>query len=482
MKHTHDHSHQHKQTVLDTLYPHCPPSTINLPLNLFLQHNVLSHADFAQLISEISHLVGDLHSLVSNVFYFSRIILHTPPSPSPPPSSPPPSLSLSLSTSSDPKNDYANTLASLILSRLRSHASSRITTNLNPSSQGTSRSYTSVDLLARGFGYIKQAQHCSTSNIYSNSNSNSNSNTKTSSNSNSNSSSRKTTSNTQTFTWGALKDTSGNTVQYNSHNAGAEHLAKESGGWEWLGGRLGGEGIRQVFRQGSLVFERILNDNGSNSNCYYQLAGPPLNSYTPRPSEGEGEADDRYELLPRHRIFYSTTYVKKVGFPPNHWIHGFTEGEEEEEEGGGRVWRGGESSVGDDGGDFLAIVFGKHFQLKPNTSQRKRKRKRKQFKPPNEVTRLKRHILNISELYNALDVHRLFDHFCPLAAAAKAIPPPSLKNLVKLFTPTHEVDNFVQTTLQRIIPVSLLGTEENLNTFIKGVSSFITKRRQEAMR
>ena len=134
-----------------------------------------------------------------------------------------------------------------------------------------------------------------------------------------------------------MGEVTNNRIVYNHHNAGAEYLVRDGGGWERVGMRIGESGVRRLLDGPRFWAEdmpthedirirkfgypwrgtagaRIFVPIGTSNNNYYQLSGEPLNSYdyglnNNRVMVRKTRHYGPEGLLPRWRLFYSSMYV-----------------------------------------------------------------------------------------------------------------------------------------------------------------------------
>lgn len=253
-------------------------------------------------------------------------------------------------------------------------------------------------------------------------------------------------------------------------------FVKNNGSIKLLHSLVGDDLMREM-----LLFCYVLVPVGdSQRHNYYQICGPPLhgNSYSSfdednlsdSSSSGIGnekqalEKESRKDLvsvnepLPRYRIFYADSFVKKIGLPPSHLLN--------------------RSDVLD-----VQLLDSLVHLRKPDMKNKKALR-RKRWK------RLKESGIHIcKELrrrHSKCDYARMLERHCPLPASFKNSGESdshehTLSDLIALDSPSIHAANFVVEALKTAFPNDFWGSQSNFKVFSEAMRKFVLMRRNERM-
>ena len=203
---------------------------------------------------------------------------------------------------------------------------------------------------------------------------------------------------------------------------------------------------------------------------------------------GKKKTEERHwnphDVIPRHRIFYSNSYVKKVGFPPNHILN-----QQETQD----------SSLCNN--KIEEKLLSNIFSLSTPSSYIREKKKRKRSLKRIQKLGLKicKQIIN---RHKRCDYARLLHHHCPLpddnhkyntlqksgstdmalcevTADCQEHQKRALVFYSGCYLRTEQVSSFVKAVFSFIFPIQFWGSSHNFNSALETISVFISMRRHE---
>ena len=179
-------------------------------------------------------------------------------------------------------------------------------------------------------------------------------------------------------------------------------------------------------------------------------------------------------VLPRFKIFYSNSFVKKCGLPKTHICNKLQPASQE------NAAHLAHFMVNREHGDD---DFGVGASTNDKSADKKRSARRKR--------KVEQHLVRICEVilkrHKKFDYTRTLERSCPLPKAikksksGKAGKDVPLEELVQFNSDHAQVKDFVKATLSSILPAELFGTEANAKIIIDNALRFCCIRRQEQM-
>lgn len=174
--------------------------------------------------------------------------------------------------------------------------------------------------------------------------------------------------------------------------------------------------------------------------------------------------------IPRHLIFYSESFVQKVGLPPSHILNLNDDGKEH--------------------GGVLERLLDSMVRLRaPSDNATGTKKKKRSTKRHKRWKRLRgsgiRMCREIRRRHSQCDYARLLEHHCPLPSKRKRQDghndSPTLPELSESHASGDQAASFVTACLSQAFPNSFWGSRHNFDTMSSTVSKFMNLRRREQL-
>eukprot|EP00980_Cylindrotheca_fusiformis_P009920 scaffold2195_cov132-Cylindrotheca_fusiformis.AAC.4 len=245
------------------------------------------------------------------------------------------------------------------------------------------------------------------------------------------------------------------------------NICKSSITFQLLHEYVGDEILRMILLHTMLFVPLNQKDEAICLN-YILVCGPPLfvgdepkgrpidTSHHPRKRQRQGRCETSRARLPngtvsRYALFYSDSYIPKVGLPKSHPLSKPVKSDE---------------LLG-----LMTDLF--------NEKGKKRKKRWKRLR----VSGIE--ICNgILKGHCKCDYARLLNRYCPLPdflSYSTRGTSVSLPTLVHSFTPSQAVASFVVSALKKVVPPAFWGSDGNFKRVIELVGTFVSLRRQERL-
>lgn len=199
------------------------------------------------------------------------------------------------------------------------------------------------------------------------------------------------------------------------------------------------------------LFVPIPNNNRGN---YFLLCGPPLSPFRRRQqSETKGTSNHHWranDCISRHSLFYSGSYVPKIGLPDRHILQRRDSTPKQ----------------------LLDSMVGLR------TPQRKGRMRRKRWNRVRTGLDICQQIL---ARHRQCDYPRLLNRYCPLPDFCQQdrTTTVDLAQVGATYTPSSQVGSFLCAIIRQVFPLEFVGSQRNMDRLMDSVKTFVSLRRDE---